>query len=200
MVKKDDSFRVNGKKFSNNSQIGITLKVLMKNKGKNLTTSQVTTEAAKLYKEKTGNDYAEITGRHVRKLFQDGLIHRTNKGIFVYNGIFTKSKINPFTAQQIKQILKRDNYRCVCCSKSKIDGALLTADHIDPQWSGGQADISNGQTLCAACENMKSNYDVYAFGKKMFSKYLKKAKKNNDKDTEEFILEILKVFQKYNKI
>ena len=199
MVTEDDNFELNGKKFSKKSQIGITLKVLMDSEGKNLTTNQITSRAAKLYKKKTGKKYAEITGRHVRKLFESGLIQRPSKGVFVYNGIFSKSKINPFSEEQRKQILIRDNYTCTNCGKSNKDGALLTADHIDPQWAGGPADISNGQTLCAACENLKSNYDIYTFGKKMFLKYLNKAKKNKDKDTEKFVSEILEVFEKHNK-
>ena len=199
MLNKDDDFKVNGKKFSKKSQIGITLKILMDSEGENLTTNKITSSAAKLYKQKTGKEYAEMTGRHVRKLFESGLIQRPSKGIFVYNGIFAKSKVNPFTNEQRMQILIQDNYTCTRCGKSKKDGALLTADHIDPQWAGGPADISNGQTLCAACENMKSNYDIYTFGKKMFLKYLSKAKKNKDKDTEKFVLEILEIFDKYNK-
>jgi len=200
MAKNNDIFIVNDIEFSSISQIGITLKVLMDKKDILLTTSQITNKAAKIYKQKTGKTYAEITGRAIRKLHQEGLIQRESKGIYIYTGVFSKSKLNEFSPQQREIILKRDNYTCVFCGKSEKEGALLTADHIKPQWYEGEADISNGQTLCTACENRKSNYDLNSFGKKMFEKYLKVAKKNRDEDTEKFIVEILKVFQKHEQI
>ena len=133
MINKDDGFEVNGKKFSKKSQIGITLKILMDSEGENLTTNQITSRAAKLYKKKTGKKYAEITGRHVRKLFESGLIQRPSKGVFVYNGIFSKSKINPFTEEQRKQILIRDNYTCTNCGFALDWDDSSTGSRLQPE-------------------------------------------------------------------
>jgi hypothetical protein len=61
------------------------------------------------------------------------------------------------TEKQKKQVLKRDNYTCLCCGKTKEKGKriILEVDHINPFKFGGEATIENSQTLCKTCNNIK---------------------------------------------
>lgn len=200
-LKKNKSFfLINKFKFSVFSQEGITLKTLVNNKNVKMSTQQITDIASKEYEKLTGKKYREVTGRAIRKLAERGLIQRDKKGVFYYNGIFEKSQINEFSNDQKKIILERDNYTCLLCGARKVEGALLTVDHIIPQSKGGKADIENGMVLCAGCENRKSNYSLNSFGKKMYIKILKIAEKKNDKNTINFLNELLAIFDKYKQI
>ncbi len=56
------------------------------------------------------------------------------------------------------RILSRDNFRCRGCgATSQTHGVTLHVDHIVPVSMGGKTEISNLQTLCAACNFGKSN-------------------------------------------
>jgi len=181
------------------SQEGCTLEVLMKYKNQILTTGFITEEAAKIYKSKTGKAYKELTGRHVRKLRERGLIKTPNKGNFIFDGDFSFSRVSPFSEKLKKEILKRDKYICQMCGVKSQNGANLTVDHIIPQDRFGKATLDNGMCLCTKCENLKSNYGVYDFGKRMFKKYYQISKKKNDNKMMNFFKEILSVFEKYQK-
>ena len=65
---------------------------------------------------------------------------------------------------------------------------------------GGKATLDNGMTLCTRCNNIKSNYSAYTFGKKMFKKYYETSKINKNREDEVFFEEILAVFNKHNRI
>lgn len=54
------------------------------------------------------------------------------------------------------QILKRDNFSCVKCGASPAKNPEIIL-HIDHIIAGGEADISNLQTLCEKCNLGKSN-------------------------------------------
>lgn len=54
-------------------------------------------------------------------------------------------------------VLKRDNYTCQICGRSKKDGAKLHVDHIMPVSKGGHTVMNNLQTLCDRCNLGKSN-------------------------------------------
>jgi len=59
------------------------------------------------------------------------------------------------------QVLKRDNGKCCLCGRSARDGVVLNVDHIKPlrkYWSL-RLDPDNLQTLCAACNHGKGNWD-----------------------------------------
>ena len=198
--KSQRKFTVNGKEFNENSQEGLTLKVLMQNKDKEMTTQQIVDIASAKYEKLTGKKYREITGRAIRKLRERGLIHQIEKGIYLYNGVFSDSKIAEFTPEQREEILKRDNYTCLICAKTKKEGALLTADHMDAQSTGGKAEISNGMCLCTTCQNRKKNYGLKSFGKKMFEKFHAKAIKNKDENVINFTKKILDIFDKYKQV
>jgi len=57
------------------------------------------------------------------------------------------------------KVLKRDNFKCVCCGKSPaIDSNVqLHVDHIIPWSKGGETVMENLQTLCSKCNLGKSN-------------------------------------------
>ena len=52
-------------------------------------------------------------------------------------------------------ILQRDEFRCVLCGRSSIDGAKLHVDHIIPLSKGGYTEYNNLRTLCAECNHGK---------------------------------------------
>jgi 5-methylcytosine-specific restriction endonuclease McrA len=54
-------------------------------------------------------------------------------------------------------VLQRDKYQCQSCGQTKLE-TDLTIDHIIPLSLGGQNDISNLQTLCATCNQKKTNH------------------------------------------
>jgi 5-methylcytosine-specific restriction endonuclease McrA len=55
------------------------------------------------------------------------------------------------------QVFERDEFKCVACGKSAIDGAILHVDHIIPRSKGGKDEMDNYQTLCHLCNIGKSN-------------------------------------------
>lgn len=55
------------------------------------------------------------------------------------------------------KVLKKDNFRCVACGHSALDGVKLHIDHRVPYSLGGMTDMNNLQTLCSDCNISKSN-------------------------------------------
>ena len=109
-----------------------------------------------------------------------------------------KKNIADFTSTQKKQILKRDNYKCVICGRGLKDGVELHIDHIKAKDFGGEAILENGQTLCAQHNILKKNFKQTETGKKMFIRLYELAKKQGDKKIIKFCKEILLVFEKNN--
>jgi 5-methylcytosine-specific restriction endonuclease McrA len=55
-------------------------------------------------------------------------------------------------------VLARDGYQCTapdCQTPNRGFGGRLIADHIRSRKEGGSNDISNGRTLCPACDNRR---------------------------------------------
>ena len=109
-----------------------------------------------------------------------------------------KKNIADFTSTQKKQILKRDNYKCVICGRGLKYGVELHIDHIKAKDFGGEAILENGQTLCAQHNILKKNFKQTETGKKMFIRLYELAKKQGDKKIIKFCKEILLVFEKNN--
>ena len=109
-----------------------------------------------------------------------------------------KKNIADFTSTQKKQILKRDNYKCVICGRGLKDGVELHIDHIKAKDFGGEAILENGQTLCDQHNILKKNFKQTETGKKMFIRLYELAKKQGDKKIIKFCKEILLVFEKNN--
>ena len=84
------------------------------------------------------------------------------------------------------------------CGRGKADGVEIQADHIKPKELGGEAEIENGQTLCAQHNFQKKYYKQTETGKRMFIRLYELAKKNNDKELMAFCEQVLKVYEKNN--
>lgn len=55
-------------------------------------------------------------------------------------------------------VLRRDGFRCTdpnCRTFQRGWGGRLIADHIIARRDGGSDDVSNGRTLCPACDNRR---------------------------------------------
>lgn len=119
--------------------------------------------------------------RKIRKLHQEGILIKLEKGIYMYNPEQVKNvKLWEFSEKDKKLILERDNYHCVACGRGIEDGVELVVDHRIPKDKGGTNDIDNGETLCMECNLMKKNYSQTEFGKKYFIKIYNKAVKIGD--------------------
>ena len=57
------------------------------------------------------------------------------------------------------KVLQRDSFRCRACGESPAitPGVQLDADHVIPWSKGGETEMGNLQTLCARCNQGKSN-------------------------------------------
>lgn len=64
---------------------------------------------------------------------------------------------NKYLTKSIRyEVLKRDNFKCVHCGKTKKDTSL-EIDHIIPSSRNGTDTLDNLQTLCKECNLSKSN-------------------------------------------
>ncbi len=63
----------------------------------------------------------------------------------------------PIPPEVRKYIFQRDNYQCKSCGKTHLE-TKLNIDHIIPLAKGGSNDISNLQTLCQACNQLKKHH------------------------------------------
>jgi hypothetical protein len=59
-----------------------------------------------------------------------------------------------------QQVMKRDNYQCLCCGKERRKGVPLEIDHILPVAMGGKNVPSNLQTLCRQCNGLKGVNEI----------------------------------------
>ena len=88
--------------------------------------------------------------RGIRSLHQQGYLIKIKKGVYKYDANEVKQRqLEYFSVKDKKEILKRDNYRCVICGRGEKEGMELHVDHIKPKDLGGRAVIDNGQTLCS---------------------------------------------------
>lgn len=137
--------------------------------------------------------------RAIRKLYQEGWLQQVRKGVYKrvpgYDG---KNLLDPFPHDIKEAIFKRNNYRCVICGNGRHNGYEIHADHIKPQFKGGESTLENGQTLCSEYNLMKKRYGTTDFLTKYSKTMLERAIKNKDKRTEAFFKEILEVIKKHD--
>lgn len=134
--------------------------------------------------------------RTIRKLHQDGILIKVQKGVYRYEPTtVAKRELEDFTPIQKQQIFERDGYRCVICGLGIADGVEIHADHIRPKDLGGRAEVANGQTLCAKHNFRKKNYKQTETGKKMFIRLYELAREMNDIDTMEFCRDVLNMYE-----
>ncbi len=147
------------------------------------------------YEQRTGEKFRD-PDRQIRTLAQQGKLIKVAKGIYRYEPEhLIERELEDFTPQQKEEIFKRDGYRCVMCGLGRAEGVEIHADHIKPKDLGGKAEVSNGQTLCAAHNFRKKNYRQTETGKKMFIRLYETAKQLGDTETAEFCSQILEVFE-----
>jgi len=173
------------------------------NPNKTFSLQQVVGAVIQEYQKDTGLTDLYVN-REVRNLGTQGFIPglgniiKPKRGFYRFEFGTGPIKLkSPFTEKIKKLIKKRDNYQCQWCGKAETPLDRLAVDHIIPEDSGGKGIYENGITLCTQCNNRKKNLSISTFGRNMFEKYLLLVDKDDDKQTIEFLKEILKVFQKY---
>lgn len=150
--------------------------------------------------------YVELYGRkprdiwrNIRKLHEEGFLIKVRKGIYRYDPKVEKRiDLDYFTPDQKKQILERDGYKCVVCGRGIKNGVELHVDHIKPKYLGGKSILENGQTLCAQHNFIKKTLNQTETGKKMFIRLYELAKKEKNKELQNFCAEVLEAYEKYN--
>jgi len=136
--------------------------------------------------------------RSIRKLHQEGKLIKIKKGIYKYDPVRVQEVgLWDFPLKIKEEILKRDNYRCVVCGRSKKEGVELVVDHIKPKDRGGTNDIENGQTLCTEHNLIKKNYSQTEAGKRYFIKMYKNAMDNDDRRTINFCKCVFECYDKH---
>jgi len=180
------------------SQLELLKEFFKNNPLRDIKHPEVVDWVTKEYSERTGKIFRD-PDRGIRSLAQKGFLIKIGKGVYKYDpDNIRKPKLEDFTEIQKKNILKRDDYKCVICGKGKKEGIELHVDHIKPKDLGGKAIITNGQTLCAAHNFRKKNYKQTETGKKMFIRSYESAKSIQDLETMNFCVQILSVFEKNN--
>lgn len=150
------------------TQMQLVMEYFKKNPNRNIYHPEIVDWLTVEYEKRTGRKFRD-PDRAIRKLSQEGQLIKVSKGIYKYDPDFVRNReLENFTEQQKKQILERDNYKCVICGKGVKDGVELHIDHIKPKNLGGKASIENGQTLCAQHNFQKKTLNQTETGKKMF--------------------------------
>jgi len=184
--------------MSNITQKEIIIEFFKKNPNRDISHPEIVDWAVSEFKNRTGNIFRD-PDRQIRQLAQSGFLIKVSKGIYRYDPNFIQNrKLEDFTANQKKQILERDGYKCVICGKGIKEGVELHVDHIKPKDFGGEATIENGQTLCSQHNFMKKNLKQTESGKKMFIRLYELAKSEENIELMEFCAQILEVFEKNN--
>jgi hypothetical protein len=180
------------------SQLDIIKEFFINNPNRDIKHSEVVDWVTEEFKKRTGNVFRD-PDRGIRSLSQKGFLIKVAKGVYRYDPEFVKNReLEDFTSSQKKQILERDNYKCVICGKGRKEGVELHIDHIKPKDFGGKAIVDNGQTLCAQHNFIKKNFKQTETGKKMFIRLYELAKQENDDTLIKFCTEILEVFERNN--
>ena len=136
--------------------------------------------------------------RVIRKLHQDGMLIKVDKGIYKYDPELERDETPLlFTPKTRGEIFKRDGYRCVVCGLGRRDGVELAADHIVPKDRGGTNDVENGQTLCSHHMPLKRNSSQSEAGKRYFIKMYEKAVSVNDEKMKAFCEAVFDVYDEH---
>ncbi len=136
--------------------------------------------------------------RSVRGLADAGYLIKVKDGIHRYDPNKSALKSSKdFTKLMKEEILKKYDYKCAVCGRSRDDGTTLHIDHIRPRSRGGKSELKNGQVLCGKHNILKKNYGQYEFGKKMFLKLQKEAFNSSDQKMIDFCREILELYDRH---
>lgn len=181
------------------SQLDLIMEFFKANPKRDISHPEVVDWVTSEWQKRTGKVFRD-PDRGIRSLHQKGYLQKIAKGIYRYEpeSVNIRQDLEDFNPALKKQILERDNYKCVICGLGKNEGVELHIDHIKPKDLGGKATLQNGQTLCARHNFLKKNLKQTETGKKMFLQMLETAKENDDKELIAFLREVLEVYEKHN--
>lgn len=180
------------------SQLELLMEYFEKNPNRDISHPEIVDWATDEWLKRTGSVFRD-PDRGIRRLHQGGFLIKVKKGVYHYNPDGVKQrKLEDFSVAQKAEILKRDGYKCVICGRGKKEGVDLQVDHIKPKDFGGQATIENGQTLCAQHNFIKKNLKQTETGKKMFIRLYELAKKEKNKELQDFCAQILKTYEDHD--
>ncbi|TQR30634.1 HNH endonuclease [Campylobacter sp. MIT 99-7217] len=181
------------------SQLDLIMEFFKANANKDISHPEVVDWLTKEWYKRTGKVFRD-PDRGIRSLHQKGYLQKINKGIYRYDPNFVnlREDLEDFTPALKKQILQRDDYKCVICGMGQKEGVELHVDHIKPKDLGGKASLENGQTLCSRHNFLKKNLKQTKTGKKMFIRMLESAKENKENELVAFLEELLSIYEKYN--
>ncbi|MCH5336275.1 MAG: HNH endonuclease [Campylobacter sp.] len=181
------------------SQLDLIMEFFKANPNRDIAHPEVVDWVTKEYQLRTGKVFRD-PDRGIRSLHQKGHLQKIAKGVYRYdpNFVILRKDLEDFAPNLKKQILERDNYKCVICGMGEKEGVELHVDHIKPKDLGGKATLENGQTLCARHNFLKKNLKQTETGKKMFIQMLESAKASNEKELIAFLEDVLKVYEKHN--
>jgi hypothetical protein len=189
VLSKDESYK---------SQLDLILEYFKKNPKRDIKIPEVVDWVVAEWKNRKGKILRD-PDRGIRSLADHGQLVKVTKGVYRYDPDFVnKKELENFTAAQKEAIMKRDNYSCVICGRSTKDGVELQVDHLKSRAQGGKATMENGETLCAQHNFQKKNYNQTESGKRFFIRLYEMAKANNDKNLQDFCVQILEVYEKNN--
>ena len=185
------------KKDSIPSQKALILSYYTKRSGQDVNHKDAVDWATAEWKRLTGKVFRD-PDRAIRNLHAEGTLIKVGKGVYRYDpNHVTVKKQNYFTAQQKEEIFRRDGYRCVICGAGGKENVDIHADHVCPRERGGEATLSNGQTLCSAHNNFKKAYKQTETGKRLFIRLYEKACAVNDLKLKKFCHDILKMYEEH---
>lgn len=181
------------------SQLDLIMEFFKANPKRDISHPEVVDWVTNEWQKRTGKVFRD-PDRGIRSLHQKGYLQKIAKGVYRYEPemVHLREDLEDFSPALKKQILQRDNYKCVICGLGKKEGVELHIDHIKPKDLGGKATLQNGQTLCARHNFLKKNLKQTETGKKMFIQMLETAKENDDKGLVAFLREVLEVYEKHN--
>lgn len=182
---------------SETTQADLVMEYFIANPNRNIPHTEIVPWLMEEYLKRTGKLFRD-PDRGIRKAHQEGKLIKVKKGEYRYNpDLVLKRELEDFTPEQKRQILERDNYRCVVCGMGEANGLEVHVDHILPKDKGGEATIENGQVLCSVHNFRKKNYGQTESAKRYFINILGKARKLKDKSTEEFCEALLRVYDQF---
>lgn len=180
------------------TQVSLIRKYFEEHPNRDIAHPEVVDWATKEWGRETGKVFRD-PDRAIRNLHQDGFLKKIGKGVYRYDPEDVKKReLEDFSAQQKKEVLERDGYKCVICGRGKEEGLELHVDHIKPKDLGGEAIILNGQTLCSQHNFLKRNLQQTETGKKMFIRLHSLAKEKGDREIQEFCSNVLQVYEEHN--
>jgi 5-methylcytosine-specific restriction endonuclease McrA len=151
-------------------------------------------EYEKLYEKMPQDPWREI-----RKLHEEGILIKVDKGVYKYDpDLIQRKKLYEFSQEVKEAIFKKDGYQCVWCRRGRKDGIEIHADHIKPIEKGGRNTLRNGQTLCSEHNLLKKNYSQTEFGKRAIIKIYKIAIKKEDERMIGFCKMIFDAYNMYD--